>query len=170
MVKAKATCTLPSTRGHTRNVMLAQLKALEGITHPSKTLGATPAGCARALPPDNPSLKTNMSQKLPTVTHPQASEGGLHSSIGSGATVGYQNTQGTQRMVKYDTMYNRRSPTIGALVKSTRQKRGQHVSRLRCERQTLSCPSLAERSWARWAPRATSLRLARPPHGVIESV
>jgi hypothetical protein len=44
MVKAKATGTPHLTCGHTRNAILAQLKALEGITHPSKALGLHPPG------------------------------------------------------------------------------------------------------------------------------
>jgi hypothetical protein len=127
-------------------------------------------------PTGQSSSKTKTSQKLPTVVRSQASKGVLHSSTGSGAIVGYQNTQGTQRMVKYDTLYNRRSPIVGAPVRLTHQKREQHVSRLWYERQTPSCPSLAERSRARWAPRVTSLRLAWPlvaslkvpdPHGLL---
>jgi hypothetical protein len=45
-------------------------------------------------------MKIKISQKLPIVSHSQAYEGVLHSSTGSGATVGYQNTQGTHQRVK----------------------------------------------------------------------
>jgi hypothetical protein len=52
---------------------------------------------------------------------------------------------------------------MGAPLKSTHQKREQHVSRLRYERQTPSHPSLAERSRTRWVPRVAFFRLARAP-------
>jgi hypothetical protein len=45
---------LPSTTPRLPQVdPLARFKALEGITHRSKALGATPGGFARAHPPDS---------------------------------------------------------------------------------------------------------------------
>jgi hypothetical protein len=51
----------PVSRSYDRH-HASSIKALKGITHPSKALGATPAGCARAHPPD--SLLKNKTKQI----------------------------------------------------------------------------------------------------------
>jgi hypothetical protein len=51
-------------RSHTRSTMLAQLKALEGITHPSKALGAHPPGALAQNHMDS-FLRTQTNQNHP---------------------------------------------------------------------------------------------------------
>jgi hypothetical protein len=53
---------LPTRPAVIRKTPYCSIKTLKGITHPSKALGATPAGCARAHPPDSPLLTQNKSK------------------------------------------------------------------------------------------------------------
>jgi hypothetical protein len=65
MVKATGSRAPRLTCGHTKNTILAQLKALEGITHPSKASRTTPTGCAHAHPPDSPLLTQKQIKNYP---------------------------------------------------------------------------------------------------------
>jgi hypothetical protein len=86
---------------HTRSI-----KALEGITHPSKASGATPARCTHAHPSDSPlqtqkQIKSNpwslVLKPLKECSTPPQARGYYRVS----------KYQGTPQTVKYDTPYDR---------------------------------------------------------------
>jgi hypothetical protein len=82
---------------------LLDYKPLKGLPIPPRPQGLHPPGALART--HRIVLKTKTNQNVPTVSCSQTSGGVPHSSTGSGATIEYQNTQGTQQGLNYGTLH-----------------------------------------------------------------